>query len=407
MSRTRQTYHFTPPIGWTNDPNGLICIAGTYHLFYQHYPDDTHWGPMHWGHAVSKDLLHWEHLPIAILPTETEYIFSGSTILDAENVSELGEDGKPVLLAFYTAHNPVTGEQKQCLAYSTDYVNFTKYAGNPLIDNDCTKPGFKRDFRDPKVFHNAATGGYGMVLAVNDAIEFYGSEDLLHWQKTGAFYPGRYGLAGLCECPDFFSMEGENETKYVLTMSMIFKPEGAAEEAHIMQYFVGDFDGKCFVNPQAFKENHLIDFGPDNYAQVTFAGIGSPLALGWGEDWNAANRNTEVGYFGKMTLTKKLALQKIDGSYYLTQNPIAWSDGECNDDLWQTTATLNEGECFEAAGLQVTNLGSSDGKGSLKIGDTEIARAAAGSVTIEAFYDHGYLELFADEGRIAYSKNIK
>ena len=401
MSRTRQKYHFTPRIGWTNDPNGLICIEGTYHLFFQHYPEDTHWGPMHWGHAVSSDLLTWEELPIAVWPTETEYIFSGSTILDAENVSGLGDGEKPALLAFYTAHNPVTGEQKQCLAYSHDYVNFKKYQGNPLIDNDINQPGFQKDFRDPKVFRNAVTGGYGMVLAANDAIEFWGSADLLHWQKTGAFYPGQYGLAGLCECPDFFPMTVEGETKYLLTMSMIFTEEGAAEEAHVMQYFVGDFDGKCFVNPQAFQENHLLDFGPDNYAQVTFANTEMPLALGWGEDWNVARRNSEVGYFGKMTLARELTLTKTEGQYFLSQNPIAWCDAN-SDTVWKKETVLQPGDCFEAAGLCIVNAGNR-----LCVDGRRIARMSGESTVVQICYDNGYLELFADEGRIVYSKNIE
>jgi len=124
-------YHFTPPKGWTNDPNGLVYINGVYHLFYQHYPHDIVWGPMHWGHAVSTDLLHWEHKPIAIYPTEEEYIFSGSCVYDKENVSGLGTKEQPPLVAFYTAHNPVTGEEQQSIAYSTDFEIFTKYAGNP------------------------------------------------------------------------------------------------------------------------------------------------------------------------------------------------------------------------------------------------------------------------------------
>ena len=131
----RPQYHFTPKKGWINDPNGMVYIDGEYHLFYQHYPDDIVWGPMHWGHAVSNDLLQWEHKDIALYPDELGYIFSGSCIYDKENVSGLGTKDNPPLIAFFTHHDPENGRQQQSIAYSLDKEHFIKYEGNPIITN--------------------------------------------------------------------------------------------------------------------------------------------------------------------------------------------------------------------------------------------------------------------------------
>ena len=165
----RPQFHFTPKKGWINDPNGLCYANGVYHMFYQHYPDDTKWGPMHWGHATSKDLLSWEHQEIALYPTEDEYCFSGSAIIDDEGVMRL----------FYTSHNPKTGEQTQSMAYSSDYIHFEKYNGNPIIENSKDSSCFKKDFRDPKVIKKTAERKKmtrGMVyLPLNPRIIFLGS----------------------------------------------------------------------------------------------------------------------------------------------------------------------------------------------------------------------------------------
>ena len=131
----RPNFHFTPPKGWMNDPNGMVYMDGEYHLFYQHYPDDIVWGPMHWGHAISRDLLHWEHKKIALCPDELGYIFSGSCIYDKENCSGLGTKETPPLLAFFTHHDPKSGRQQQSIAYSLDKEHFIKYEGNPVIAN--------------------------------------------------------------------------------------------------------------------------------------------------------------------------------------------------------------------------------------------------------------------------------
>ena len=150
----RPQYHFTPQQNWMNDPNGLVFYKGWYHLFYQYYPDDTVWGPMHWGHARSKDMVHWEHLPIALYPDELGLIFSGSAVIDTQNTSGFGSIENPAMVAIYTYHL-MEGEkagrddfQTQGIAYSLDEgATWTKYEGNPVIPN-----GGIKDFRDTKVF---------------------------------------------------------------------------------------------------------------------------------------------------------------------------------------------------------------------------------------------------------------
>ncbi|MDE6995287.1 MAG: glycoside hydrolase family 32 protein, partial [Lachnospiraceae bacterium] len=179
IPKSRQTYdyrpavHFTPPKNWINDPNGMVYIDGRYHLFYQHYPTAPHWGPMHWGHAVSEDLLHWEHLPIALYPDELGCIFSGSCVYDRENLSGFGTRDTPPLLALFTHHSTDESHMEhQSLAYSTDYEHFEKYYGNPVIPNSGQK-----DFRDPKIFWNPVRKCYSLVLAAGDHVEFYASHD--------------------------------------------------------------------------------------------------------------------------------------------------------------------------------------------------------------------------------------
>ena len=358
MKEIRQKYHFTPQKGWMNDPNGLIYAEGKYHIFYQHYPEDTKWGPMHWGHAVSEDLLHWEHLPIALYPTEDEYAFSGSAILDHENLSGLGDGTKPPMLLFYTGHNPKTWEQQQCLAFSTDYIHFEKYGANPIVANPGEiagepNPNYRKDFRDPKVLANLVRGGFTMVLAMGEEIGFFHSTDLFHWEYTGSFVPGAFGYGGICECPDLFACRVDDEEKYVLSMSMVFANENGPGEIHLMQYFVGDFDGDTFRPCQPFAQENLLDFGKDNYAMVGFAECNELLMLGWGEDWDEARVNTHREYFGKLTLARKVQMIKVGDRYLLKQTPVwnsldencpggnAWRSVE--EDVFRDDFTLSEG----------------------------------------------------------------
>ena len=171
----RPQFHFSPRAHWMNDPNGMVYYKGEYHLFYQYYPGSNVWGPMHWGHAVSKDLIHWQHLPIALYPDSLGYIFSGSVVADTNNSSGFQTGKESPLVAIFTYHNPV-GEksgksdfQTQGIAYSNDKGRtWIKYAGNPVIKNPGT-----RDFRDPKVYWLESTRHWILTLAAGNEVQFY------------------------------------------------------------------------------------------------------------------------------------------------------------------------------------------------------------------------------------------
>ena len=216
----RPNIHFTPEKNWNNDPNGLIYIDGIWHLYYQYNPNDVVWGPMHWGHAVSKDLIHWEHLPIALYPDEIGTMYSGSMAYDENNTSGFAKYGEKPMVAVYTAHNMETGLEQQCIAYSLDQgKHFEKYYGNPVIKNPGTP-----DFRDPRVFWNDKKDCWSLVLASGDHAEFYASQDLKNWKKTGEFGVGVNKVPTVWECTDLIRVKTGNEFdgfKWILIVSMI------------------------------------------------------------------------------------------------------------------------------------------------------------------------------------------
>lgn len=170
----RPQFHFTPPNGWMNDPNGLIYFRDEYHLFYQHNPYSLNWDSMHWGHAVSKDMLHWQHLPVAYTPeTEIDDYFSGSSVIDEHNVTGFFQPGQKGMVNVFTHRD--SGVQQQHIGYSADGRHFTRYL-------ECVLPNPGReDFRDPKVVWLKDKKRYLMVLAVYDHVEFYISRDLKKW----------------------------------------------------------------------------------------------------------------------------------------------------------------------------------------------------------------------------------
>lgn len=251
----RPQAHFTPPEKWMNDPNGMFYLDGEYHLFYQHNPDASVWGPMHWGHAVSRDLVHWEHLPIALYPDEQGTIFSGSAVVDWNNSSGLGSVDNPPVVAFYTYHNPELEKQgridfqTQAMAYSLDKGRtWQKYADNPIIDN----PGI-RDFRDPKVMWHEESEQWIMALAQKDHIGFYSSQNLKDWELESVFGEDIGSHGGVWECPELIRMpiEGTDEYRYVLLVSIM---PGGPNGGSATQYFVGNFDGKRFVLDESWQQ---------------------------------------------------------------------------------------------------------------------------------------------------------
>jgi beta-fructofuranosidase/levanase len=235
----RPQFHFTPERNWMNDPNGMVFYDGEWHLFYQYNPHGDRWGHMSWGHAVSRDLVRWEHLPLALAEEDGVMIFSGSAVVDWKNTSGFGKGEKPPLVAIYTGHRD--GRQDQRLAYSNDRGRtWTKFAGNPVLDLKMA------DFRDPKVFWHAAQSRWVMTvaLAAEQKVHFYASHDLKDWKYVGEFGPAG-ATGGLWECPDLFPLPVEGGgTKWVLIVNI--NPGGPAEGSGC-QYFVGEFDGEKFT----------------------------------------------------------------------------------------------------------------------------------------------------------------
>lgn len=314
----RPQFHFTPPKAWMNDPNGMFYYKGEYHLFYQHYPDSTVWGPMHWGHAISKDLVHWEHLPIALYPDSLGYIFSGSAVVDEKNTSGFAKNGETPLVAIFTYHL-MDGEkagrndfQTQGIAYSLDKGRtWVKYANNPVIKNTGI-----RDFRDPKVIWHEPTKNWIMTLAVANHVEFHGSKDLKNWQKLSEF-------GGVWECPDLFplTVEGTTTQKWVLIQSL---GNGAPNGGSGTQYFIGDFDGKVFKNSNSTDKILWLDYGKDNYAGVTWYGApdNRRLFIGWMSNWQYATKVPTQSWRSATTLPRELTLTNTPQGLRLLQKPV-------------------------------------------------------------------------------------
>ncbi len=320
----RPLIHFTPPSGWMNDPNGLVYLDDEYHLFYQYNPDTTVWGPMHWGHAITTDLIHWQHLPIALYPDSLGTIFSGSVVYDEKNTSGLGTKENPPLVATFTHDGGLInrpereGLQEQSLAFSIDKGRtWKKYAGNPVLHS------MNKDFRDPKIFWHAQSQKWVMTLAAGPKIMFFKSPDLKVWKPGGTFSLSDTTL-GTYECPDLFpiAVQGKpNETKWVLLTSYTSgTPNGSCGTS----YIVGDFDGNTFTSNDT--KPSWFDYGADNYAGVTFSNIpetdGRRIFIGWMNNWWYADKIPATTWRGTMTLPRELSLIFNKGIYKLNSFPV-------------------------------------------------------------------------------------
>lgn len=268
----RQKYHLMPETGWMNDPNGLIYYKGKYHFFFQFYPYEGFWNEMHWAHAVSEDMVHWEFLPLALAPSEwydnhlKGGCFSGSAI---------EHDGKLFLMYTGTCNNGNGFEQTQCIAYSDDGIHFEKYADNPVIVAPEGVPACQ--FRDPKVWKHEDT--YYMVCGAQKdekaQVLLYQSKDMLHWEFKNVLAESRGEWGYMFECPDFFKL-GD---KYVLIVS----PMGAGERSSV--YMVGDFDyetGRFF-----YTVTGEVDWGYQYYAPASFeTPDGRRVMAAWANAWD-------------------------------------------------------------------------------------------------------------------------
>lgn len=335
----RPQFHFSPDSMWMNDPNGMVYYDGEYHLFYQYYPDSTVWGPMHWGHAVSKDLVYWEHLPIALYPDELGLIFSGSAVIDWNNTSGLSTDNQPPMIAIFTQHL-MEGEQSgrndfqvQSIAYSLDKGrSWNKYEKNPVIPN----PGI-RDFRDPKVIWHEESQKWVMVFAAGDHIKFYSSPNLIDWQHESDFGKEMGAHGGVWECPDLFPLTVENTRDHKLWTLLVSINPGGPNGGSATQYFLGAFDGKQFKLQDEFEETLekdsavWLDYGRDNYAGVSWSDVpqedGRRIFIGWMSNWMYAREVPTERWRSAMTIPRELVLRNTVEGVRLFSIPVKELNG--------------------------------------------------------------------------------
>ena len=348
---TRPRFHFTPPQNWCNDPNGLVYYRGEYHLFYQHNPFGDLWGHMSWGHAVSRDLLNWEHLPVALAEEGDEMIFSGSAVVDTHNTSGLGLGGEPPLIAVYTGHSPA--EQTQNLAYSTDCGRtWTKYAHNPLIAIGST------EFRDPKVFWHAPSRRWIMLTVLSDQhkVRFDASPDLLHWSYLSDFGPAG-AVNGLWECPDLFTLPVEGQPGVSHWVLKVDEQFGIGA-----QYFIGEFDGQRFINANTPATLLPVDHGMDFYAAQSWSDVPAEYSqagerriwLAWMSNWTYAFFTPTAPWRGLFTLPRQLSLRSYPEGLRLVQQPVSELQALRQPRYHSASASLEEANA-QLAGLSLSD----------------------------------------------------
>jgi levanase/fructan beta-fructosidase len=316
----RPVYHFTPEKNWTNDPNGPIYLHGEYLLYNQQNPFENKWGHMSWGHAISRDMLRWQHLPVAIPEKidrekgDTVWIFSGSAVWDKDNTSGFCRNGG-CLVAIYTAHQPNLKKESQYIAYSNDGGrSYTNYAKNPVIDIQ------KRDFRDPNVFWHKASHQWVMTVAVpaEHKVRFYGSPNLKDWSLLSEFGPQGY-VGAYWECPSLIELpvkDAPGATRWVLMNSAAGGQRGV-----FMQYYVGEFDGRTFTNDNATDLVLPVDYGDCFYAAIPWNNLPNDGKVLIG--WMIPGKQKTYPWTGQMSISRDLSLKKTENGYRLLQEPAA------------------------------------------------------------------------------------
>ena len=312
----RPAFHHTPLYGWMNDPNGMFYKDGEWHIYYQHNPYGSKWQNMTWGHSSSTDLIHWKHHPEAIRPNGLGAVFSGSSVIDADNTAGFGKDA---VVAMYTSAGT---SQMQSIASSTDNGNsFTTYAGNPVI---C----LESEARDPKVFWNNDTKQWNLVLAnaLDHEMLIFTSSDLKAWTLQSHFGKGLGAQGGVWECPDLFRLPvaGTNESKWMFICNI--NPDGPFGGSGT-QYFIGEFDGKTFT-VDTDKDGNVptkwLDYGKDHYATVTWnnAPDNRRTAIGWMSNWQYAADVPTKQYRSANTLPREISLFRApNGEVYAASTP--------------------------------------------------------------------------------------
>jgi len=332
----RPLIHYSLNKNWTGEPSGLLYYEGEYHLFHQINPTQAVFGNIHWGHAVSRDLVHWEQLPTAISPDSSGQIYSGSVIADFHNTSGFGSNENPPLIAFYTYHdsvkeqNETSSEHSIVLAYSLDKGrSWVKYK-YPILKNSADPV-----FCNPKVSWNNFSKQWLMTVSIGSAIQIYSSQDCIQWDLLSEFGEN-IKTEGGWQSSDLFPIKIANSdlTKWVLMVSM---NGGPADGAPAIRYFVGDFNGTEFKMTQT--RELWVDYGNDNYAGMIFndAPDNRKIMVGWMSCWNYANQTPTESWRGSMIFPRDLDLV-LEGNYYLlTSTPIK----ELNK-LYGKTYTINE-----------------------------------------------------------------
>lgn len=414
----RPQFHFTPEKNWHNDPNGLIYYAGEYHLFYQYNPFSTRWGYMHWGHAVSTDLVHWEHLPIALYPDGDSKdsvdctAFSGSGLIDENNVTGLQSGEEKTILLFYTSQH--CGQR---LAYSNDKGRtWKKYDKNPIIAYDETD-----DARDPKVFWYEPGKHYVMVLYRRPnnneklkGISFYTSTNLIDWKLKDH-------LAGFYECPDLVELavnRHQDEKKWVL-----FDGDGS--------YVIGQFDGEKFI-----AESTKIpgDYGPNYYATQTWSNIPKEDGRTIQIAWMRGGEFKGMPFHGQMTFPCELSLKKYTEGIRLIRKPIkeiellhgkpeVWENKNLIPGINKNLVNGVKGDCFRIVGSFKIKTADSFGfvvrlnkkkegaeimyntktKTISCMGKSADIEPIDGTIKLDILLDRSSIEIFANDGKVVLS----
>jgi fructan beta-fructosidase len=369
----RPEFHFAPQKNWINDPNGLVYYNGDYHLFFQYNPFGATWGHMSWGHAVSKDLIKWEELDVAIPEThhgdkKIAMAFSGTAFVDSFNSSGFAQINEPApLIAIYTTHvtqNDSPLVQHQSMVYSLDGRTFNDYDQNPVLDIGA------KDFRDPKIFKHERTGKWIMIVAKPDEykVHFYSSENLKNWKFLSAFGP-MGNVDKIWECPDIFELPVTNaagEKKWVLTLSA-----GHPEKDFLgMQYFIGEFNGTSF-KPDPLSYPLYIDHGKDFYAGIIYNNLPSSdtrkIMVGWANSWVYADKTPTKVFRGMMAIPRELSLQKTGNGYSLLQQPVRELDNYFGETI------------FENKSFSLQNNINDAGKAKANIADIQFTMSVNGA----------------------------
>ncbi len=434
-TRYRLGYHIMAPANWINDPNGLIQYKGEYHVFYQHHPFDENWGPMHWGHVKSKDLVHWEHLPIALAPTE-EYdkdgCFSGSAVDD---------DG--VLTLIYTGNRFIDQEkdildQCQCIATSTDGIHFRKESTNPVI------PKHPEDgsghFRDPKVWKY--NDFWYMILGTRKEnigkVVLYKSMDLRQWEYLGVLAESDGMLGYMWECPDFFELDG----KYIL----LFSPQGIEAQGDFYKniyqtgYFVGDYNYE--TNKYEHGSFFELDRGHDFYAVQSFLDDkGRRIAIGWMDMWESNMPTKEDGWAGALTLPRQLTLGENNkilmnpveeltllrkSEHHVCSNQLIKKNllVETKEDLLELKVVIDLGNTTaQTIGLKVRGMNEEETVISYQVNNQKLTMDCTKSgkkedgercatlednqkIILRVFIDRSSIEVFANNGEVTMTSRI-